>query len=383
MDIENRLEQYAGGVIPGEALKAKTVMRMKAADPAGRKIGLRRLARIALIAALILSLAVIGYATGLLSPETEDQFAEVLGETDEQRALIEELGMPLDISVTAGGITVTAEAALNDGKALAVLYKVERDNGEPLLPADTKDLKGVLFTSKGQTQTDSDFSLGLRRKGVHIDYMNYIPGDTVGYYIDYVSAVRNPAERYEMELGQLQAWYDRKRNGVERLTDHGIWWEFDFTVPQTTESLIFAEGTVFEKNGEEFRIDFIHVSPLAILVDYTVLSDTPSHRAEHVYETNPNGSVTHAINFHEEAFTDNINLVLRLKDGQEIDLSTVTDLNGITNPMGYVENTYTHDIQSDNDDEVFIVHRRAVLPEIIPYDQMDCVIFNDVEYKIP
>ena len=51
--------------------------------------------------------------------------------------------------------------------------------------------------------------------------------------------------------------------------------------------------------------------------------------------------------------------------------------------MGYVENTYTHDIQSDNDDEVFIVHRRAVLPEIIPYDQMDCVIFNDVEYKIP
>ena len=163
MDIENRLEQYAGGVIPGEALKAKTVMRMKAADPAGRKIGLRRLARIALIAALILSLAVIGYATGLLSPETEDQFAEVLGETDEQRALIEELGMPLDISVTAGGITVTAEAALNDGKALAVLYKVERDNGEPLLPADTKDLKGVLFTSKGQTQTDSDFSLGCRR----------------------------------------------------------------------------------------------------------------------------------------------------------------------------------------------------------------------------
>ena len=89
------------------------------------------------------------------------------------------------------------------------------------------------------------------------------------------------------------------------------------------------------------------------------------------------------IHFHTEAFTDNINLVLRLKDGQEIDLSTVTDLNGITNPMGYVENTYTYDIQSDNDDEVFIVHRRAVLPEIIPYDQMDCVIFNDVEYKIP
>ena len=378
MDIENRLEQYAGGVVPGEALKAKTVMRMKAADPAGCKISLRRPARITLVAALILSLAVIGYATGLLSPETEDQFAEVLGDTDEQRKMIEELGVPLDISVTAGGITVTAEAALNDGKALAVLYKVERDNGEPLLPADTKDLKGVLFTSKGQT--DSDFRLGLQRKGEHIVYMNYTPGDTVGYYVHYASAVCNPAERYEIELGQLQAWFDRR---TEKLTDNGVWWNFDFTVPQTVESLTFAEGTVFEKNGEEFRIDFIHVSPLAVLVDYTVLSDTPSNRAEYIYEPQPDGRVSLTINFREDAFTDNINLALRLKDGQEIDLSTVTDLNGITNPMGYVENTYTHDIQSDNDDEIFIVHRRAVLPEIIPYDQMDCVIFNDVEYKIP
>ena len=379
MNIDNKLKEYSMDTVPGADLKDKTLMRMQAAaDAASPKLRFRRPLLVAVVAALILGLAAAGYATGLLSPETEDQFAEALGETDEQRALIEELGMPLDISVTSGGITVTAVAALNDGKALAVLYKIERENGEPLLSADTKDLKGVLFTSRGQS--DSDYYFGLRRKGVDIDYMNYTPGETAGYYIHYASAVRNPAEKYQVELGQLQAWY--KKRG-ENLTNRDTWWEFEFTVPQTVESLTFAEGTVFEKNGEEFRIDFIHVSPLAILVDYTVLSDTPSHRAEELYESGPDGSMGLTIHFHTEAFTDNINLVLRLKDGQEIDLSTVTDLNGITNPMGYVENTYTHDIQSDNDDEIFIVHRRAVLPEIIPYDQMDCVIFNDVEYKIP
>ena len=115
---------------------------------------------------------------------------------------------------------------------------------------------------------------------------------------------------------------------------------------------------------------------MSITVDYTVLSDTPSHRAEEVYETNPDGSVSSAINFHEEAFTDNINLVLRLKDGREIDLSTITEHNN-TNLLGWVE------VKDPFDEEgTFIVHRGAVLPEIIPYEQMECVIFNDTEYKV-
>ena len=147
MNIDDMLNAYTDNIVPGTSLKQKTLARMRdAAETPSHNSSSRsrfpKYMRVVLVAALILGLAVIGYATGLLSPETTERFADTFGEKDEQVALIEQMGVPLDISVTSGGITMTAEAMLNDGKVLAVLYKVARENGEPLLPADVEDYKG-------------------------------------------------------------------------------------------------------------------------------------------------------------------------------------------------------------------------------------------------
>lgn len=213
----------------------------------------------------------------------------------------------------------------------------------------------------------------IYQDGDPMNYISYTPGDTEGYYLHTVVKNDPDAETYNFYFLSLQAWYT---DAEENLTDRNASWKFDFTVAPAEEGLMLAENATFQKNGEEFLIHGIHVSPLSITVDYTVLSDTPSHRAEELYETNSDGSVSSAINFHEEAFTDNIDLILRLKDGREIDLSTITEHNN-TNLLGWVE------VKDPMDEEgAFIVHRGAVLPEIIPYEQMECVIFNDTEYKV-
>ena len=383
MNIDDILNAYTDNIVPGTSLKQKTLARMRdAAETPSHNSSSRsrfpKYMRVVLVAALILGLAVIGYATGLLSPETTERFADTFGEKDEQVALIEQMGVPLDISVTSGGITMTAEAMLNDGKVLAVLYKVARENGEPLLPADVEDYKGLVFGSQGSyNQTDYHYA---KRLGTEINYLIYTPGETEAYYLHTVEQGNPSSNIYSFSFMNLEAWFTEhgEHLSADPVNDA---WRFEFQATPGTESKILVENEIFQKNGEEFRIDFIHVSPLAVRVDYTVLSDTPSNRAEYIYEDRPEGKVLSGMDFHEEAFTDDINLVLRLKDGQEIDMTTITDASGITNIVGYIENTHTLDIEDD--EEVFIVHRGAVLPEIIPYDQMDCVIFNDVEYKIP
>lgn len=371
MDIDVLLKQSAEAIVPSKDLRDRTLLRaVEATSCYPARTSLRKPVLAAVMVAVILGLASIGYASGLFSPRTMDEFTEQLGDSETQQSIIEQLGVPLDISVTSYGYTVTAEAMLNDGKVLAVLYRISREDGEPLLPADVVNYKNLIFSSWGAENLNY---MPIYQDGDPMNYISYTPGDTEGYYLHTVVKNDPDAETYNFYFLSLQAWYT---DAEENLTDRNASWKFDFTVAPAEEGLTLAENATFQKNGEEFLIRGIHVSPLSITVDYTVLSDTPSHRAEEVYETNSDGSVSSAIIFHEEAFTDNIDLILRLKDGREIDLSTITEHNN-TNLLGWVE------VKDPFDEEgTFIVHRGAVLPEIIPYEQMDCVIFNDTEYKV-
>ena len=368
MNYDTDLKTLAADSGPDNELKEKTLREMAAARLEARHVRLRRTTIMAAMLSLILGFTAVGYATGLFS----SPFAESFGNSEEQEVLIEEMWVPLNISDSAGGITVTAEAMLNDGKCLAILFKIVRDNGEPLLPANTVNLKGIVFGSIGST--DGTY-FSVPRKGQQIDYLMYTPGDTEGYFIYEVSQVENAANVYTVYLGELQAWY---KESTEPLVEGDPYtsWRFSISICPALESRRFAENTTFRKNGEEFLIEAIRVSPLSVTVDYTVTSDTPAHRGTEYSETLPNGTIGTGIDYHLAAFTDNINLALRLKDGTLIDLTTMTDLNGITNVMGHVE------IKTDRKDNCFIVHRGGILPQIIPYEDMDAVIFNGVEYKI-
>lgn len=369
MDLEQDLRKLGENNVLSEQLKDKLIDQMVAAGSSYRSRKHRPMV-VGIIVAFILGLAVIGYATGILSPSALDAFKKSLGESEEQELLIEKLGEPLDISDSVDGITVTAEAMLNDGRCLAILFKVSRDDGTPLLPADTEGLTRIIFAGSGAA--DVSFR-NLRRPDQQFPFLMYKPGDTEGYLLHTVIRQNETAEYYYPELSGLSAWNDDGTRS-ERLTEHYGHWCFEIPVTSICEYKEFAQDTVFQEDGEEYRIDMIRVSPLSITVDYTVLSDTPSNRVREADFTAPNGTAYHVDQYlNTDPFWENINLALRLKDGSLIDLSSF--MNGyFLNPMGYVEDNWEED--------VFIVHREAALPEITALEDMDCVIFNDVEYKI-
>ncbi|MBQ6240704.1 MAG: DUF4179 domain-containing protein [Firmicutes bacterium] len=369
MDLEQDLRKLGENNVLSEQLKDKLIDQMEAAGSSYRSRKHRPMV-VGIIVAFILGLAAVGYATGILSPSTLDALKEGLGDSEEQEMLIEKLGEPLDISATVDGITVTAEAMLNDGKCLAILFKVSRDDGEPLLPADTEDLTGVIFRS--YDADDTSFR-NVMRPDNQFPFLMYEPGDKEGYLMHFAVRENETAEYYYPNFGYLSAWYDDSHR-AEPLTEHNGFWHFEIPVKTVCEYKEFAQNTVFEEDGEEYRIDVIRVSPLSITVDYTVLSDTPSNRVREADFTAPNGTAYHVDQYlNTDPFWENINLALRLKDGSLIDLSSF--MNGyFLNPMGYVED--------DWEEDVFIVHREAALPEITALEDMDCVIFNDVEYKI-
>ena len=55
--------------------------------------------------------------------------------------------MPCASSMSRDGITVSAESVLNDGKIAAVLLKVTREDGGPLVQEEAREFEHLIFAS--------------------------------------------------------------------------------------------------------------------------------------------------------------------------------------------------------------------------------------------
>ena len=396
MTLDERMRAQAEKLGPDKELMKKTVSRMEAASERGAAHRpantaahrlLTALMAIALVFA-IASYAAIAYKNGLL-PGIEEAFSKIFGTSEEQTVLLDELAIPEESVCTRGGICVAATAQLLDQKVVVVQLRVSRENGEPLLPADTPGFESVYFASmSGDFKNQLDFfgaTFDITNKG---QFPTYTPGDTEAYgYLTFEKITDADITDWEWYMGDLCAIYS---GGCEYLAspeidEHGeeiapkdVFWELDIPVLSSREGKTLAEGAEFAANGHTFRIDGIHVSPFAVLAIYTVTDTTISENAVYGDIDVGNGTQIYGmIDNNTRSFWEGIELALRLKDGTVIDMSTFTmgqPAQEIINPIGYIEEDYKRDL--------YIAHRGDVLPQIIPYEEMDCVILGGVEYPV-
>lgn len=96
----------------------------------------RRVAVVGVAAALVLSVGVAG-ATGVLE-EVGERFSSLFGPAT-QTEVIDQIGYPIGASVSADGITITADAIVGDTHSYAIVYSISREDGQPLVTQATLD----------------------------------------------------------------------------------------------------------------------------------------------------------------------------------------------------------------------------------------------------
>ena len=298
-----------------------------------------------------------------------DRYAEDFGDELDQKALIEELGIPLGISASEGGITITAESMLYDGKTAIIMLSAKRDNGEPLVSKDAKGFDQMVF-GVGPVSETENIMFTVRSHESVIPFKNYTPGDTVGYYFGYYTVNGSEPEKMILYMNSLYAWYNDRE---EILTeDPFAEWRLMIPLQKNDTRKLVATGVTIETDAEVYLLKNLYISPLAVTAEYEVESTKPSERRE-VLEYFEDGSEA-SVTWHEEDFVQDLTLIVRLKNGEEIDMSIMTDNNGIKNLMGLVK--------VDEAEDKFRIRQGGVLPEIIPLEKIDCVIICGKEYPV-
>ena len=357
MNLEQELKIAAERERPNQTLIETTIQSMEA-EPLRKAPALLKPVLIA--AVLIIALVGTAYAAGWL-PAWTNRYAEDFGDTPDQKALIEEMGIPIGASQTAGEITVTAESMLSDGETIVIMLSAKRDNGEPLVPEGAEGFEHLIFTS-GPTSQTPGISSAVRVREPVIYFKDYTPGETEAYYFGYFVIEGGDPKELELDMNSLSAWY----NDREEILTEDPFAEWRLTIPLQagdTRKRLAADVTV-EAGDETCQLEGLYVSPLAVVAKYDVISTKPSERRIDL----ENGATW------QMDFLQDLTLKLRLKSGEEIDMSIMKDNNGIENLMGVVH--------VDEEGDAFRITQGGVLPRIIPLEEMDCVIINGNEYPV-
>lgn len=360
--LKQEYQEWIGQVKPSAALRERTAKRMAelGKDRVSQPCGKRRLAVSVLACVLAAALTVGAGAAGFLKP-VADLFAPVFGGEESQLELIERMGTSLGISDTRNGVTVTAEAMLNDGRNVAVLYSVSRESGEPLIPAGAPENGRLLFCSKG---IDGGGWTYQRRFG---EFIEYAPGALSAGYMEYYTAPDVPADRIPVYMGDLEYRCGDGAQAVELVEkSHGPdsnedFWQFDLPVSAGSCPVLelSEKNREFKANGLDLAVTGVRVSPISVKVSYELQNR----------EIADESAIDEAL---VKGLTENMSLVLRKKDGTELDLSAFSDEFGNVNPTAVWE-------YSAENKTVYGICGSS-LNEIVPIEEMDCVIFNGMEY---
>lgn len=339
-------------------------------------------------AAILLSvcLTVSAAASGALS-SVGDLFAVWFGGQPNQIELIEQLGQPIGQKDSRNGITISADAILSDGNAFVVLFTASRNDGEPLIPADAEPGGELHFGASGGTNTEESAGHPIRFAWERNHFTNEAPGDISVQFLCYYEAPHGMPGTLMCDFNSLGYWLDDGEGNIQIVklyeetadpyTNDGAW-QFEISLPtggQVAETMPI-DNEPFSANGEDFAVTGLRVSPLAVTVEYEVTSTTPSDHASNINWYYSDGTKLSTPDYEDDErdFKENMTLLLRKKDGTEIDLSSCVNSMGETEFLG----TVTPDWEQDR----YFCQYGGVLPEIVPLDDMECVIFNGLEYPV-
>lgn len=281
-----------------EEKAAMTQALLQAAASGPPKTKRRKKAALIAVAAVAAALCA-ACATGVLQDAVATLSAH-FGSEPEQVKLIQELTQPVLASDTDNGVTVTIEAVLGDSERSFLLCRMERENGQPVLPQneDTKNVaNGDNHLMFEEGRMNSVISYGSSTEipseitediGVSMEMLDFTPSDTVLYFVFPLDWQFSPKPAHEINLTLTnlyshEFYYTTTPSSVidtppvERdipLVDGT--WEFSFLLPQENQdnSVELADGQTFHPGTDpaspiDAKLQHLLLSPFLISVEFT------------------------------------------------------------------------------------------------------------------
>ena len=265
--------------------KAEMVENLLSA-PAGRAVRphrFRRLAAVGVAAALVLSLGVAG-ATGALD-SAGNIFAGLFGGNHTE--IIDQIGYPIGASDTRNGITITADAIVGDRYNYAIVYSIQREDGQPLADQEALESEnGALPLSFERHDVRPNSSLALLLAGSSGGgYSRFYDADPTDSAIQFVVFWTSSSPiRPGKVTATFQNLYDTSAGYLgKELVAEGPW-ELEFHMAFEDSSVSLTAGQDFTLNGMDATLDAVILSPLSIQVEYTVHQGVPEVERENGLE---------------------------------------------------------------------------------------------------
>ena len=222
-------------------------------------------------------------ATGVLQNAVAILSAQ-FGSDPEQQQVIQDLTRPAAASATDNGVTVSVDAVMGDASSLVVLYRMERADGQPVLP-QTEEAKNV---------SDGNNTLGFEEDG--LEFLDFQVTDPVLYFYHQLTLSHDMTfpEPIEITLKNLYSHefystgmsYNLKEAPV---VDRNIplvegSWTLSISLEQDRTGVQLAQGQTFHAesiHGYPFTgtLQSAYLSPLSLSLVYDFTID-PSVREE-------------------------------------------------------------------------------------------------------
>ena len=259
--------------------KEDMVDRLMAAETSTprRVLPIRRLVAAGVAAALVLSLSVAG-ATGALG-NVGAAFSAIFGPSA-QTQVIDQIGYPIGASATNHGITITADAIVGDTYSYAIVYSISREDGQPLVSqetlADSEAYEGRLPLSFENYDLRPSNPLTFLSTGGGGGSSHFYDADPTDNAIQFVTFWTSDTPiRSGKVTTTFQDLYDTTGGYANKSLLAGGPWTLEFTMDFEDSSLSLPAGQKIQVGGMEATLDAVTLSPLSIMVEYTVHQGVP------------------------------------------------------------------------------------------------------------
>ncbi|MFI3255215.1 MAG: DUF4179 domain-containing protein [Eubacteriales bacterium] len=300
------------------------------------------MAKYAGVAACLCILSGTAYATGILQPVSEI-FAPIFGGSVAQTEIIDQIGRPLNASDTDKGVTITAEAIIGDKNNVCVVFKVAQKDGSPLELPD-------------ELVNEPAWHLDFWNAGIRIPVFGGSIGTTYFENSDDGHYRLIQMQTYDVDIPQgetvtasFEDLYYFSENGEKETLVKGNW-DMKFQLNYEDTSVYLDVNESFVRDGVNFTIDSIQVSPIGYLVNYTI--DTVVKPVEF-------GGTSTSSQAEHQLYWAGIELLFTLKDGTVLDCSNQSG--GMAPKEDYI-----------------LAHKSDIFDEIIPLEDIFSVTVGDV-----
>ncbi len=184
-----------------------------------------------------------------------------------QTKIVDSIGVPVGVSATSGGYTLTVDAIIGDRYNYAVVYTMTRDDGQPM-PEGRLTLSGWDFTRRGSGG-------GSLTAGYPGDAPNQV------HFISHWQSSSAMLGRYISV--SFEALVADDFSGGETVIAKGPW-QVDFTLRYQDATRKVPTGNVLVQDsaGGEYQVKKLYLSPVGIKIellqyDPVVLGDAENH----------------------------------------------------------------------------------------------------------